>query len=124
MFPARPQPTRPVMVGSVAATSAAGSPKPPKDSSSMQPPPSSPVQLNNNNNNNISLTPPPSVVTHHRSQQSLSKSSVVAPSNSNLGPSAALYRDKLGLNSPSSAPSSGPCVGGRGVPSLDDMDEE
>ena len=102
MFPARPQPTRPVMVGTVAA---AGSPKPPKDAS-MQPPPSSPVQLNNNNNN-MSLTPPPSVTTHHRSQQSLSKSSAVAPSNSNLGPSAALYRDKLGLNSPSSVAAAG-----------------
>ena len=93
MFPARPQPTRPLMVG--------GSPKPPKDNS-MQPPPSSPVHNNNNNNNTVSLTPPPTVVTHHRSQQQKSSG------NSNLGSSAALYRDKLGLNSPSS--------GGAGTP--------
>lgn len=86
MFPARPQPTRPtVLLG--------GSPKPPisKETSTMQPPSLSPVHNNNNN-----LTPPPSVVTHHRSQQQSSQTG----QNSNLGSSAALYRDKLGLNSP------------------------
>lgn len=97
LFPARPQPTRPVMVG--------GSPKPPKDSTNMQPPPLSPLHNSNNNNSVSSLTPPPSVVAHHRSQQSSQQKS---SGNSNLASSAALYRDKLGLNSPSGPNSTTP----------------
>ena len=86
MFPARPQPTRPVMLNNA-------SPKPKIDS--MQPPPSSP----STNASNSSLTPPPSVVTHHRSQNNTTPQKVQSTSSS-LGSSAALYRDKLGLNSP------------------------
>lgn len=98
MVPARPQPTRPVMMG--------GSPKPPKDSSntSMQPPPLSP--LHNNNNTADSLTPPPLVVAHHRSQPQSSQAKSSGNVTSNLASSAALYRDKLGLNSPGNSTTS------------------
>ena len=99
MFPARPQPTRPVMLGGPNA-----SPKPKIES--MQPPPLSP------STNASSLTPPPSVVTHHHRSQNNTitpqQTQKVQSTPSSLGSSAALYRDKLGLNSPNNNNSTTP----------------
>ena len=103
MFPARPQPTRPVMPTALSSSS----PKPKIES--MQPPGVPPSGTANqpaspSTTNASSLTPPPSVVTHHRSQNNTTPQK----QSSSLGSSAALYRDKLGLNSPNNNNSTTP----------------
>ena len=90
IYPARPQPTRPVMP---TVAGAGGSP------------PHTPIK------EEPALTPPPSVMTHHRSQTKSSSTptpaaaaavgGVAANNSATNNNSAASYRDKLGLNSPS-----------------------
>jgi len=111
IFPARPQPTRPVMPTIASAATGASPPSgqaPIKDEPAIKYEPAI--------KDEPALTPPPSVMTHHRSQQIKSSpaggvagSTSAHPTANNSATnnnSAASYRDKLGLNSPSNHSSS------------------
>jgi hypothetical protein len=109
MFPARPQPTRPLLVPGTSPkapiTGLTGKLEQQQPQPGMQPPPS-PRKV---------LTPPPNVqvTPHHRSQQKSNNNATAAAaatatpqptaSNSSTASSVALFRDKLGLNSPGGA---------------------